>query len=490
MIAKGKVNFHNRFDIEVRDAKTNDLKQRGFAENIVLNQMYDRLCNFSPYFVNIHFGTGTGTLSATRTTLFTHLNTKAAVTEEIIKAFPTSKWTRKITLNPEEFIGSVLTEVGIAYGATNTNLLTHAMIKDAEGNLLTITKGGTDIIIIYATVFITLVNSADVFFSKAVYSPSGYSDYPEPMKFNNLIEQFTGSTPGTINIITDASDYNGIALSHYCKISEKAPSVTVDIPNKKRVYSCRFANTESNLLKKATSFGLSGILRHKKAVNKPISDLVIGVGDGLLTTYNLPISGVQSPIVKINGVETTQFTILDGPNIIGELPLTEYIDDTWLNTTLREFLGSLRYESIAQNMTPAPIYGVLKLRESLNGKTLNLKMKGSHGSSNSNLSVDSSVDGVNWTNRLIRTGYYATGTLLSSILITWDDLYYRVRNSLTYGLSEMNVWVSGFQIPQIIFYTAPSNGLSITLSGSVPHYPKSEDYVTDVKFELVFGEGA
>ena len=36
--------IHNRFEIEVRDARTGEIKQRGQAENIILNRMYERLC--------------------------------------------------------------------------------------------------------------------------------------------------------------------------------------------------------------------------------------------------------------------------------------------------------------------------------------------------------------------------------------------------------------------------------------------------------------
>ena len=32
--------FHNRFDIEVRDKDTGELKQKGQAENIILDRIY------------------------------------------------------------------------------------------------------------------------------------------------------------------------------------------------------------------------------------------------------------------------------------------------------------------------------------------------------------------------------------------------------------------------------------------------------------------
>ena len=139
MEIKANVGLHNKFVIEVRDAETGELKQTATSYNIILDQMYTRLCGGSTYFVNIHFGTGTGTLSPSRTSLFTHLGTKAAVDEEQVKRIPNSSWTRKIVINPEEFVGSTFREVGIAFGATSTNLVTHSLLRDSEGSPLEIT---------------------------------------------------------------------------------------------------------------------------------------------------------------------------------------------------------------------------------------------------------------------------------------------------------------------------------------------------------------
>ena len=49
------VKIHNRFDIVLQNIETNEIR-RGYAENIVLDRMYTRLVNFSPYFSYIHFG--------------------------------------------------------------------------------------------------------------------------------------------------------------------------------------------------------------------------------------------------------------------------------------------------------------------------------------------------------------------------------------------------------------------------------------------------
>ena len=155
MNVEQKVNIHNRFDIHIDNIETGEHREVT-AYNIVLDQMWTRLCGGLSYFVNIHFGTGTGTPIASRTSLFAHLGTKVAVDDERIYALPTSRWKRKVVLNPEEYVGQTITEVGIAFSAATTNLVTHAMLKDSEGNPISFLKSDTDIITIYASVYISL----------------------------------------------------------------------------------------------------------------------------------------------------------------------------------------------------------------------------------------------------------------------------------------------------------------------------------------------
>ena len=160
---KQSMKIHNRFDIEVRDAITGELKHKRYAENILLDSIYTRLCTPNTVFGFIQFGTGTGTLAPSRTSLFTYLGDKEGTIEEVINDKPVSQCTKKIQINPEEYIGSVLTEVGISALTGSANLLTHALIKDSEGNPLALPpKTALDVIVIYATVFITITDGAGV----------------------------------------------------------------------------------------------------------------------------------------------------------------------------------------------------------------------------------------------------------------------------------------------------------------------------------------
>lgn len=158
---KAKINssIHNRFDIEVVDAKSGEVKQKAYAENVICSQLWSKLLSTSyAYFSYIHYGTGTGTPNSSDTSLFTFLGygSISESTEVVTSDYSNCVFSarRQITLSETTAVGSILTEVGIASGTTASTLCTHAMLKDMNGNQISITKTNTDIINIYATIYI------------------------------------------------------------------------------------------------------------------------------------------------------------------------------------------------------------------------------------------------------------------------------------------------------------------------------------------------
>lgn len=301
MKLNNKINIHNRFDIEIRDSITGELKKSFTSFNIVLNQMYTRLCGGSSYFVNIHFGSGVGSLAATRTNLFTHLGTKIAVDEEIIKAIPLSTWKRKIVLNPEEYVGSTISEVGIAYEATNTNLVTHSLLKDSEGNPISIVKTDVDIITIYATVFVTLDNSN----LNLIYLSMPSS--------NTLINYLIGGGTAPTGAFSLNDLYSGVDKLG----STTNVTWTSDVPNKQRKTSVqRFATTDGNgqvkFLEFANVFSLE--LPYAPVFNgQSYIGVSLGVGDGVKTTFEIPSAFIKdlSLVVKKNGVVDNGISVVN-----------------------------------------------------------------------------------------------------------------------------------------------------------------------------------
>ena len=297
MQVKQGVNIHNRFDIEVRDVSTGKLKQKVSAYNIILNQMYNRLCGGSSYFNYIHFGTGTGVVSPTRTSLFTHLGTKSAVTDETIKAMPVSKWKCRIVLNPEEYVDKIITEVGIAFGDSSSNLVTHALLSDAEGNPISINKTSTDVVIIYATVFITLNTTPGL---NLLSLPNS----------NNLINYLTGGPTlfGYIGLLP--GEGNGVVLG-----SGITAIWIADVGNKQRKtgvvrFGINDANGHVKGLECSSIFSLelqaAGVFSGQPYTNVPID-----IGDATTKQFGIPSKNIKSEslTVKINGVVSSGYSV-------------------------------------------------------------------------------------------------------------------------------------------------------------------------------------
>lgn len=464
MKAKVGVNFHNRFDI------VKNSEWVGFAENIVLDQMYTRLCNFQTYFVNIHFGTGSGIPSPERTSLFSHLNTKAAINEELIKAIPTSKWTRKIILAPEEFVDQTITEVGIAFGATATNLVTHAMIKDAEGNPLSITKTALDVVEIYATVFITVNETEFIRFRDA---PS-----------NTLIGYLTGGTAPSSKIQV-SSGFSSLGVIDM-EISSLTGTLVIDTVNKKRKISGRFpigdANT-SNMLKSVLWENIfkSAITSDGSLKEETLTNVNVGVGDGITTVFNIPCVNPTNLVVRVDGVVTTDYTIQNGL-----LPSPAVYP-------IYEFLPGVTPSRGFDHVGVPFISGVTPFYSDVCNNPMNLEgysifLKNPYDNTYSSTVLEGSNDGTSWVGIVEAKGAYGATSIIPSTVNNYAFL------RLKCSPANTNVYnSSGFHAPNnnntITFGTAPSYQLLIELDCTVPYIPKDINHVFDVTLELQFGEG-
>ena len=292
MEIKQNVNIHNRFDVHIDNIETGEHRELA-GYNIILDGMWTRLCNGNEYFRTIHFGTGTGAPTQDRTSLFSHLGTRLATTEEIIKALPVSSWKRKIVLNPEEFVGQTITEVGIASSSSADSLVTHAMLKDAEGNPISFEKTSTDIVTIYATVFVTLVDNSIV---KLIDLPTG----------NSLLNYLLGdSSPGGRFGLLPGEGYGS-------RLGDVTTSYWLaDVANKKRKSEVRRFDTNTGNghvmgLELSTvfrvAFPATGIFEGQNYTNVPI-----GTGDGITKRFSIPSKNIDSGtlVVKVDGNATT-----------------------------------------------------------------------------------------------------------------------------------------------------------------------------------------
>lgn len=297
------VKLHNRFDIlKIRDG---EVIQRGVAENILLDRVYERLTAGYGYFNKIHFGSGNGSPTADRRVLFSPIGYKIAEIDEVIKSVPNSKVTRKIVLNPEEFVGDTITEVGISESTSEIN--SHAMIKDSEGNTLSITKSDIDVVVIYATVFVTLNLGAGI-------ELTGMPDDNVLLKW--LLEDTTPSSTvyfesGSCGL-ESTGEQVGVVSDYLVKTSNA--SFVQDLTNKKRTITHRFGITDGNGAVREIAgqnwFRLKmpalGVHEQQAFVN-----IEIGTGDGVEEGFKLPFNYVDDStlVVKKDGVTTNDYVI-------------------------------------------------------------------------------------------------------------------------------------------------------------------------------------
>lgn len=339
--------IHNRFDIQVKDAETMEVIQTAQAENIVLDRIYTRLLNFQSYFDQIVFGSGTGILSPSRTTLFTWIGNKAATTESLVRSYPTSVWTKKITLGTEEFNGQTIREVGISN--TTTDINTHALITDSEGNPLEVEKTNLRIIDIYATVFVE-VYSVD---SGCFFYNNGLRDYLTG-----------GSAPANTLRLFRFSDNDSSTLTATRTSNSGEKSITLTV---------RFNIEHFNKDVRAIDWvggGLRWLIpRTGVYTGTAKTNVQLGTGDGSNKTFQLPNKEVTNLTVKVDGVSTTAFTRTINDEIIFDTApandllvtadyTTKYIpkdSDHVLDVTMKITFGA----SQPSPVMPAPDYSGL-----------------------------------------------------------------------------------------------------------------------------------
>jgi hypothetical protein len=482
MKIKTGVNFHNRFDV-VKNGEW-----VGYAENIILDQMYGRLCSFNTYFVNIHFGTGSGSPTPERTSLFTHLGTKVAVDEEMVIAFPTSKRTRKITLMPEEYVGATITEVGIAYSTTATHLVTHAMIKDAEGNPLSITKSNLDVIEIYATVFITLVESEYVKYVTGQNALLNYFMTTSAVAPDNMIMVGAASMAAP-----------GVTIADY--VAHKTATRTADVVARKVTYTTRFGITEANNIRRQIKeVALAGVYRYIiPTPTHAVANIPVGLGDGVTSTFVVPNEGITDLKVFIDQVETTDFVYTPGHLKDSTRSLLYFCDIVSMTDEnkllIKRGYGINGYNLSGQYQNALTCEYILKCNSPTAGKKFKVTLFGGGYSwlySQATV-LGSNDEGDTWT-QLFTNKYEPTAesNVINTIAADWDMLKINLYTNSTHnytsyvGVTEVTDSVGNV----VTFNTPPPVGAVITANYNTPYYPKDPDYVLDVEFELQFGEGA
>lgn len=489
-----KVNLHNRFDIEVIDTKTGEVRQKAQAENVITNTLWSRLMantgsNFS-YFKHIGWGSGTGTPAVTDTAFFHEEGWLEAQGEEY-RVDWAQKWascTRHIQLSEQTSVGVEISEVGIGClgGSSNKELCTHAMLEDMNGNIITINKTNTDVINIYATVFIHWTSSV-----------------ASPQFQNTNLRQYMFGVSGVTswdNFVTPSKElypiyHTNVGRSYFFNTTGKQKNITrnYDAQNKRIVLSMtRMAVGDFNVNGIGmlwVGYDSAGTISFAFPVSAfylgdDITNEAVGTGDGSTTRFALDFDFPENAKIYVNGVQKTSgVTVRRTP-----LPRVDE-DSTGYGTQMNLFVRFVRPESTTANMMYYPV-------EIISAYTSD--MQNNHwcpmtaGRYIENVAYEVGFGSIQNTGagKIYGSNDFTNWTLLAdansgTVTLTGNDQHYKYFKNT--GSAEAKLMWNDTDGKAVIFDTAPAVGDVITADYHTPYVAKDADHVFDLTITIQFG---
>lgn len=466
-----KANIHNRFDIEVLDSKTGEVRQRAQAFNVICSGFWT---NFSGYFYAIAYGSGNGVPSASDVALFNKADAVKAESHALGNdlASGVSYRTKKITLSETASVGVTITEVGLAYSTSSSAtsyLSTHAMIQDMNGNPISITKTATDIITIYATVFVHWVPSGQngVYLEKperdSLVPIMGYIlGYSYSLSSGYYAEAYTYVGKGTLRT-GNPSRPSDISFNSSTKvITSIAPRMAVDQGNHPGGFGF--------VVLKDTYYGDDPYQAIDVRGLYEVSSETVGTGDGSTTEFVTKFDLPRSAVVKVDGVVLTSgVSVYPHP----------------ISTNAADYFCCI--EPVLHNEKPCIRGG--EENPSVGDKFYLLNTLHEFGVASITLSGCTfafSEDMTNWSKE------FPSGVSIS----TEFRNYKYIRATRTSGSGNLYpnattaTFPSGLYSKNIVFDTPPAEGSVITIDYITPFVPKDENHVYDLTFTVQLGEYA
>ena len=530
---KHKAKLHNRFDIIVRDVVTGE-EQHYEAENILLDRLYSEvICNISAnrrVGTQIAFGSGTGTLDATRTNLFTEVGRKTTSVEEVSFGETESYCVKKVVLLPAEYIGESFTEVGLAW--TTTGIETHALIEDSEGNPISIgPKTDTQEITIFSTFYVSFSSPGDQL-QFDILSPTDESNNSYLLRF--LLGLQARNTSSNTNLSDTSTSPNSAGMAFFgsnCKLRKNynsnrynsdvlgdsvvnGPWVVVDAQEKRLSTNvARFESSHANgkiwqVVNRVgssnsdnRSIALRSVFPNTAFSGLSLTDKAIGTGDGTSAGFTLPWDDHvwNSETIKVNGVSQvrgTDYSIKKlGPGEYTYL-LAREIEVNDINWDIPRIISlftthvyNIPYSAGADPFILFDFGEVAKWFFDIfrinHGNWANRRI--------GTFTVETSSDKEVWTERAVLTPPATSGhkdlTLGTALDVEYRYLKLKMSNFAHGSEISAGNWSFVNTQEQIIFASPPTNSAPITGDWQVHYVPKDTDYMFDSQFVLEFADG-
>ena len=496
-------NIHNRFDIEVIDANTGKIKQKAEALNTICDNLWTWIFSEGGrYFRYIQYGTGSGVPSSSDKSLFSFLGYKQAekVSDGISRGSGVYTLKRKITLSTTEAVGKTLTEVGIAAG-TSSSLCTHAMLQDMNGNPVSIQKSDTDIINIYATIYIH-------------FNPTGYDNGCINFVTSNLFyywlsgRYYSSSNDFQEHVFRVAymDHYGGLGYDDDMEYRAASNKIRVDLARNFNLETKTLTITASRVEGTSVPGGIRTISLGSYTYSNvygethepcmiiqsggswfPYSEVIgeaIGTGDGSTKDFGFDFGFVRDAVIYIDGVEVPleEFTVDYGPFTTNNWIM--YMEGILVNSSTPNSLIKNYYSRNVRISKNSGFYAFYNPLYEIGLKSYTTRF--------SYIKMYASNDLENW---------YQVGTLESSsnnsTTYTIDEQYqhykfWKWQNEST-GTDDIDYLISvspldTFTGSKLHFVNPPAKGAVITADYKCDCIAKDENNVFDFSMTIKVGE--
>lgn len=495
---KLNVGIHNDFTIEVVDITTGKVRQKAKAYNVVCNNYYNTVGNTSSVASYIQFGSGTGTPAATDTALFHY---EGYAPTAVSSSFDTNRMYEGICIRTlgkrilnTDYVGKTITEIGLAT-SYSSGLVTHAMLQDMNGNPISIQHTDTDIINIYARIYLHVTDE----WNKTLHPASGWHVGYSPGSFAaGLFQRILlggdqdGDSGGQgLNYTVARAKLTNDIADTVTSNTQGLGSFNYDSSTKKWSGSYRIPAGDNNYSGGARFVVISGGYSYPYRANATIimectgpysiTSEAVGTGDGTTRKFKTKFGLPYNAKVYVNGVQVNNVTVtktkctsnsVDGN---GEFFARCYPENgktqayycyngssSWAPT------GFLNYERTPYYLCGGAVRRVL------------YPEIGVHRITAPNGLIQGSNDFETWVD---------VPTSTSSSQMDQNYAHFKwYRNTAAKGTNNANIYLNSFDGYNIEFDAAPANGDVITIDYDTDCVPKTSDYVVDISIELQFGE--
>lgn len=522
-----KASIHNRFDIEVVDAKTGKVKQKAYAENVVLDNWWTTLFETSyGASASIAIGSGSGIPSSTDKDLFERIGFATGIkSENKRKDCTTFSRTVLARISETQYVGKVITEIGFSNGNSSSSILTtHAMLKDMNGNQISILKTETDIINFAGTVFVHLsqrkfdkesicvvplgsslsssgghgINDNYTYrnYSRILLWMAGGASYSSAFPSDESILYSFDKAPTTLGVVSLTSD-----TKMTFAFSKSAKTVKMTIPRQKvtenngeatvvTVNECHGGNYNGGVRYVWTPFLVlspGGDWYNGTDVKKES----IGTGDGTTLDFSTKFSFAENAKIYINGEEQNSgFEVSRGLCSYGSALAGRYLSVVTEDSTLEDVYYSPAVVTHADNSLSVDMNyvwhknGIYCIH---NPNYLEIPITTISFSNPAKLSVYGKTDSDEWTFISSITGSSKSITLGTN---SKNYAFYKLvfepysNNRAT----SFNVTCDTPTVNNIHFDEPPPDGAIITADYFTKTIAKDENHVFDLSLTIQLGE--